>query len=747
MIDLLKLSRKNITNMWAILGDKWNYVKHNKFSNNLLEGFWCANEFLANGRTNYLLNLEDRIANLSIYGYIDFITIEDLKNSFKKGNDKRYPFEYKIYYEKLYQYKNIKVNYLYPPNIFTNTLLPAKYAGGLYNGYIIEVNVKDGYIKIADDLNFADMNFKFYNYVFVDDNDNPFIIKNIINNKIFYKQLIDKTSPIVGEINIQNKFELSNNEDYICIPNRNYLLIKFKEFDYLADTYSNQTKLSEESISIFSPNCYVLDNFNINQFGKPIGLTDNSYENLKQTDTLPEVESKIFKLWKVNQRPYNFQQPFRIGAIIADQSYASTINGEEVIFDIDLPNKKVYTSKLESEVYGRIVRFKDVPTNLQSIFSYNGINTETYSIVILTGDYNNLGFTKSNLIFIDGIVYKIKKIFDSQYFEVDKEVMPGTFQRKIQILSSNFIKIYNLNPDTIDSNSDVTYNVIPFRTVAWGQKTWESFVWGEIYGKKVYTKCEFKIPEIGKKYLFGDPFVQTLQVDYFENSVFPDFVQKQLALDNKNFSQSNVEEYTKAKSLVLLPYLNNSNFNRNTYLELLANESLDLITTEDKESIIVKDFGIWYNSPGVTSKEITSTSYNLKYVRMNFETKGGIFGLQVDSKTNNRTKNGMLSFYLRVNSGSVKIGLSDNESYLTAANFKNIFYNKSNWIHKRIFINIDELDINKIIIESYDDSTEIDIFGIEFITSIPEFSEKLYNNKNIFNEFMYSNDYKLINLL
>lgn len=446
MIDLVKNTRKNKTSLWSVIGDKWNYVMYNKYSNAQLESLWTLNDIMANGRVNYLLNLEDRISQLSTYGYIDFIIINDLKKSFVKNINSDFPYEYKIYYEDLFQYTGIKVNYLFPPEVFTNTLLSAKYTNTFYNGVIVNVSSKEKWISFAQDIKLTNAKTTFKNYIFIDENDNPFSIQDIKQNKIFYKNIINNTIPKIGEFFIKNKFELIKNIDYSFKEYDNYLILKFKPQPYVVDMNVVPNNFSQENIDLYAPSCYVLDNFNLVQLGYPIGFKDSHYNKLVESgDKFIDAENKLFKIWKLNQRPYNFKQIFRLGAIIADQAHATTINGEEIIFEINMAEKKIKTSKLKSRIIGQVIRFTDLSEDLQTEFEYTGIKKDLFKIIHLNDNFNSIGLNRSDLLLIDKEIYKVKKILSDKYFEVDKPLNPGIFNRVIQVLSGNFIKIYTVN--------------------------------------------------------------------------------------------------------------------------------------------------------------------------------------------------------------------------------------------------------------------------------------------------------------
>lgn len=297
---------------------------------------------------------------------------------------------------------------------------------------------------------------------------------------------------------------------------------------------------------------------------------------------------------------------------------------------------------------------------------------------------------------------------------------------------------------TISNPND---NIIPFQKVVWGQKNWGDFIWGELRAKPVNKITEFPKLEIGGRYLYGDPFVQTLLIDYFEDSIYPEFIQKQLALDNKEFTQNNVKEYIKNKTLLLLPFFNYSQYTREKSLKHLVTASGSFLTTNNQDNLILEGQNVWTSSSDVTFTEIEKTTYGLIYENLKFLEKGNFAVYNFKKELENDTNINVLSFYLRVNSGKIRIGLANDNSFLTATQDKFISYDSNKWIHKKIFFNTSILNVNRILIEAYTDNTEIDIFGIEYIPGVPDFSEKIHMTKEIFTDFFSSNDYRLINLL
>ena len=106
--------------------------------------------------------------------------------------------------------------------------------------------------------------------------------------------------------------------------------------------------------------------------------------------------------------------------------------------------------------------------------------------------------------------------------------------------------------------------------------------------------------------------------------------------------------------------------------------------------------------------------------------------------------------FIKKKSGKVKVGINNDASFLTLttkkviADIQNLDWNVLNIIIDRSKINQDS---NKILIEAFEDNTEIDIFGIEFWNSIPAYYGNLVKNKQIITDFINSHDYRTINII
>lgn len=758
MINLLKLTRYNKSNIWNIIGDKWAVVKNNIFSKKQIESFWAGNELLTSGRINYISNFYDRLLQLSNYGVLDFLILENIKDNLTISGEinSEYPYYLDIFFNDIYQYSGINITYLYPPKILTNNLLPAEYTKNLLTLFISNIDKKNNIISIAEDNVLTKVLCNFENYIFVDDDHIPYKINFFDNNKLHYTSLIANKTPKIGSLNIYNKCELFLDIDYKVENFKDKARIKFKNLNFIKSIYEKNVNINKENINLYASDCYVLDNLNLELFGKPIGLDYNHYNVLSNNNDPRSVDQKIIKLWKLNQRQYDLKQAFRLGCIIADQSHANTIDGKEIIYDINIEEKKVFTSKLKTVLTGVIVNFENIPEDLQPIFKYIDTDTKKFNILKLENNYNNFGLDINDKIFIDNKSYDIKKIYDSKYIELKTEVAGGSYTKIVKILDGNNKKVYNLNdygaeeqfvynsvPGEITNLSDIN----PFTKIKWGEKIWGTFIWGEQSYKKVHEKTRFNSLNIGNEYLYGDAFVQTVLLDFYENGLITDFIQRDLAIKNKLFTQSNAEAYLKNKNLIISPFLNYSFKKESKLLEELATEDNEIIQTEDGYNIILSDNSNWNSVGTVTTTYITKTIYNFSYTNYNFTNKFDKLLLDVDVLLNNKTGISLLSFFMKVNSGMVRIGVSELNNFYDTNSCKFMAYDTNKWINGKIYFNINEINAKKIIIEALADNTEIELFGTEFFNSVPDFSEKLNKNKELFNNFISSNDYNLINLL
>lgn len=758
MIDLLKLSRYNRPNIWNLIGDKWAIVKDNIFSKKQIDSFWVGNELLTSGRINSISNYYDRLMQLSSYGVLDFLTIENVKDKLIINNEvgTEFPYYLDVFFVDLYQYSGININYIYPPKMLTNTLLPAEYNKNLIKLFINSIDTKNNRINLAEDNLLTRILCKFKNYIFVDDDHIPFKINFSDKNALYYSPLVSNKTPKFGSLNIYDKFELYLDIDYKVENFKDKIRIKFKNTDFITSIYETNKNINKVNLNLYAPNCYTLDNVNLELFGKPIGIDYNSYNILSNNNNNRSVEQKILKIWKFNQRQYDLKHAFRLGSIIAEESHATTINGKEILYKIDKELKKVYTSKLKSILKGNIVNFQNIPDDLQPIFKYIDTDMERFNILKLDDNYNNFGVNINDKLFIEGACYEIKKIYDSKYIELKTELLGGAYTKLIKVLDATNKKIYDLNEygieeqftfDSVPGETTNLSDINPFSKIKWGEKVWGSFIWGEKSYKKVNDKTKFNSLVLGNEYLFGDPFVQTVLLDYYEKDLITDFVQKDLAIKNKLFTQSNAEAYLKNKNLVISPFLNYSFKKESTLLEELSTEADEIIQTELGQNIILSDYSRWGTIGDIISTKITKTIYNFSYTNYLFTNKFDKLLLDIDSKLNNKTNISLLSFFLKVNNGMVRIGISDHNNFYDTNACKFMVYDTNKWINGKIYYNIENINANKIIIEALSDNTEIELFGVEFFNSVPNFSEKLNKNKELFTKFLSSYDYNLINLL
>lgn len=759
MINLLKISRYNKPNLWTILGDKWDVVRNNIFSKKQIDSLWSANELLASGRINYISNFYDRLLQLSKYGVLDFLIIENVKDKLIVNNEAgtMYPYYLDIYFNDIFQYSGINISYMYPPKILTNNLLPAEYTTSLLKLFINSIDSKNKVLSIAEDSSLTKVLCDFKNYTFIDDDYIPFKIELLKNNKLYYNEIVADKIPKLGSINICNKFELTLDKDFTIENFKNKVRFKFKNILFINDIFEINKNIISSDINLFASNNYVLDNFNFETFGKPIGLDYNNYTTLLSNNEIAKTEDKVLQLWKLNQRDYDLKQSLRLGAIIADQSHATTIGGRELLYKLDIPEKKLYTAKIKTILTGTIVNFLNIPADLQPIFKYVDTDDNKFNILKIENNYNNLSININDKLFIENNYYEIKKIYDDKYIELKTELLGGDFTKIIKVLDYTTNKVYSLNDygyedqfvfDSIPGEVTNLSDISPFNKVKWGDKVWGSFIWGESQFKKVFDKCRFNSLAVGNEYLYGDPFVQTLLVDFFDGNLLTDYIQRDLAIKNKEFNSSNAEAYLKNKTLILSHFLNYSYKREEGFLEELATQDNELLQTENSQNIVLSDYySTWGTIGNVTSELVTKSIYNFTYTNYKFEDKFDKLLLNIDSILNNKTNISLLSFYIKVNSGLVRIGVSESNSFYNNDNFKFMIYDTNKWFNGKIYFNIKDINAKKIIIEALTDNTEIELFGTEFFNSVPNFSEKIHKNKELFNKFISSNDYNLINLL
>src|SRR5690606_17641933 len=234
--------------------------------------------------------------------------------------------------------------------------------------------------------------------------------------------------------------------------------------------------------------------------------------------------------------------------------------------------------------------------------------------------------------------------------------------------------------------------------INFGDAKFGDFKWGEEQYKFVYGKCKYPNTELGIKFLYGDPLQQTILLNFYEKHVDLNYIKKQLAIKNREFKSHFINDYYLSPVILVLPFLNYSyNFD---------------INQDDVSSG-------WTTNTTVTLKE--ESEFSFKYSNVNFTSGGQYLRKSVDLSTENKTGLSLLTFYIRVNTGYIRYGISDSNSFFTDTAYKKIFSDKNDtkWEKIDIFIDKSKIGTNSvnILFESLEDSTNIDIFGIELFNS------------------------------
>jgi len=736
MLDLTKISRKSdVKSIWNILGSKWRNIRANKATADGIESLWATNEILASGRINGLLNIYNRQAQLNLFGMKDIFVLEDLSSNIKKPRKDGFNYEFKIQYEDVKCINGAKTKYIFSPIYFTNTVVPPEYLPIIYQGYISKIRPKQNKINITKDTVFNTNGYKLKGYIFYDKRKIPFIIKSVGKDFIIYESLFIDFEPVEGEIIIVDKYELRINENFISENYDNLLKLRFKPFPVISTLLDEPKDVFNTNIDLFTLNMLILDNMIEQHFGSTIGVKPEHTEAFKISgDDAYSVDQKIIKLWRTNQRPYNFMQVFRLASILSDFKSIESIDNPEIIYQIDKPGKKIYTGKLKEEVIGTLASFNTMASSLQTIYDNPKYDKTEYSVVKLEVKYNTYGLDNGDIIIIDDVMYKIKKIYGEKYIQLDGVVAEGPYFRTLKIIPKESIKIYDVEPYGFEEQYDPTldkHDKLNLGIVKFGNEKWGNFKWGDMLFKTVNSICEFETPLVGSEFYYGDALNQLILLDYFEEGQPSYYIQRALASENKEFSQLNADTLNKNKVLLIAPFL--------SYSHRFSINEVDLRTETN-----------WVLSGGTTTELIQRTNYIFAYSKVNFASAGDYIYQPIDLSTNNTNGLSLLRLFIKKNSGKVKIGINNDASFLTMTTKKIITDIQNNeWNVINIFIDRDIInqDSNKIFIEAFEDNTEIEIFGIEFWNNVPAYLEKLIKNKQILTDFINSTDYRTINIL
>jgi hypothetical protein len=488
--------------------------------------------------------------------------------------------------------------------------------------------------------------------------------------------LIAKTIPKIGSIKLVDKYELKNEENFKVEIFKDFVKFKFKKFEVLDILQNKKVNVFDTENSFFAPQVFVVDNFIANTFGMPIGLTKEHIDTLSENNLTPiQIDEIIFKLWRLNQRPYGFQQFFRLGSILSGEPISLSLSEPEIIYNIDIPARKIKTAKLKAEMIATATKIASTSLTLsESLFS----NQNDLTIFKLENPFNTFGLLSGDIIIDGEESYVIKRIFGSKYIEVDRVISSSNSLRKIKILSSTTKREYSVNDYGFEEQFDDTKNLahkVDIQIVRWGGGLqWGNFIWGDHNRPDVNPLCQFPIPKIGDEKFFGDSFSQTLLVDFAEGNINPRIVQKYLALQNKEFSKYNGDNVNKKRTLLIAPFLNYGE-------KYLFNP--DTINSDEG----------WTLSAGTTSEIIEHTDYIFTHSNIKFDQKGDYIKYGIDLGLNNSTGISLLKFFVRKTKGSIKIGINPDASFLTTTNKKKFVSINDNdqWIYINLFIDRAEI--------------------------------------------------------
>ena len=726
MIDLLLNIRKpDVRGIWDILGSKWKRAAYNKQNVAPIESLWSINDILTGGRINSLVNIYQKQVQLTNFFLLDFLIFEG--KNFKK-NKTTFSNEIKIFYKDINLYPNSNVKEFIVPAVITNQLNGAEFLTPLISDNIYSVDEKQKVISLirgGEIENIKDFNYK--NYIFIDSKNVPFIIKNISFNKIYYDTILTNTKPAIGNLKIVDKFELYLNEDFIYKKYKDFIKISFKDFYYIENNVVNNFFNTENNL--YAVNVPCADTFEREHFFKPLGLTETDYENLKNEDnSWFDVQDKIYKIWKISQRIFNFEQIYRISSILADEDIVKSITDTEIIYEIDPADRKIKTGKYKKLLYGLVLSNENLPPNLKDEES---LENNFPNIIGLTNGNNTFGLSFGDIVVIGNYYYKVTKILSDKYFKVDKEIINNNYITEIKLLPKDSLRVYEPNEYGLNEFFDEASNkhnktlisVVKFNpSLIWGNFKWNEFL------SEINSSTNFSKPYVGKELLYGDTFSKIINVDYAERNINPYFAQKQLAIKNREFVQENVDEILSRKTLVLDHFLNYSDVEK------------------IEENVIESD--IWQNDANVSYFKKSFSSYSLTYTNVKMPVNNERLYLEITPENSN-----LFRFFIRKKSGKLKAGIVNisEEALSFSFNNCNYFWNTeimedNIWYPMNIFFTDKGLK-NYILFENELKDTEFDIFGMQVFKNIPSFIQKLNKNKAILEKLIFQYDIETINLL
>lgn len=775
MINIGPTTRKNsVGSLWQVIGDIWEKVKINEDSRKYVEGMWTGNSILADERLNILLNTYDRLVQRYYQAYKGVMRLDNFSTKvIKRQRLDGFNIEYKYFFNELE--KNVR--YIYSPKFLTNDYRSPDLIEELFTCVIHRIYPKQNKIVLLVDSLSGEIQEGLKGCFFLDSKNNQFVIEKMNHNELIYKKVFKDTVPFEGEMKIYKKFELENNVDYKIEIEEDFMIFRFKDYKYINEDSDLVSFFDQSDTHLYGFDIPYIDRYCEINFGYPVGLTDEDFTSLRKSGfTWPEINQMILDIWKIDQRVYGFDQIYRYAAIFSGNEISRGIREPLYLYSNDVEKEFVLLSKSKNIVDSDVITGGMIPDYIR-ISNKITVLDKTNFLKIKSFVLNDIFL--NDPIILDKETYYVKKNIDNVYLELDREVVGHPSSNIINILDKDRIKLYDLNNygkyELNDYNlllngemSNLSDILDVTGTISWGERPWGSFNFGNLYYQQIHPQCRFKPLDIGREFLFGDCF-QPYILPNFYYSYDPDtagtesqkyltgeqysspiiikdpnkevpyyFIQKQLALDNKEFTENNFKQYRLNKTLLLLPFFN--------YSEKLDIAEINLFRRSGWGSDGTVETNYLYNDfYGYTNVKSTAASED-DYCNIYHE---------IDPFTNNKTGKSILRLFLRVNKGKIKVGVSG-DIFLENSNTKFIFQEQkknnedlSEWEYVNIFIDNNLLTQNaryNIVIESFG-SSDYDIFGVQFYKNIPDYFERLFKNRKVLEKFVSSNNYKLINLL
>jgi len=783
MIKIGPSTRKNdVDSLWQVIGDIWTKVKLNDYSKKYVEGLWLANSILADERLNILLNTYDRLVQRYYQAYKGVMRLDNFPTKVvRRQRLDGFNIEYKYFFKELEN----NVRYIYPPRFLTNDFRSPNLVDELFRVVIHRVYPNLNKVVLLENSLDDSFTENLNGYFFLDYKNNPFVITKIKKNELFYKRVFSNIDPVEGEIIAVKKFELENEVDYKTEIEDDFIIFRFKDFNYI-DSSLPEKFFDKPNTYLYGFDIAYIDTFCEVNFGYPIGLTDDDFNNLYKSGlTWPEINQIILDAWKIDQRVYGFDQIYRYAALFSGNEIFRGLREPFYLYSNDYNKGLVFLAKSKNFIDSDIITGSFIPEDLRRNNNITELNKNNF-LKLKSFVLNDI--LVNDPIIIDKETYYVRKNINGQYIELDREVFNHPVSNIINVLDKSTVKAYILDeygkkelntfiklPNGEMSNLSDILDISA--TVPWGELPWGTFKFGESYYQQIHPQCRFKPLEIGKEYNFGDAFQPYVLPNFYfayepdtagteskkyenvddkiyglpiimkdPNKSVPNYyIQKQLALDNKEFTENNFKEYSLNKTLLLLPFFNYS-------------EKEDI--EENNIFSIRSNWNDWVGSGTGESEYIYTDFYNYTSIKTTSTNNGdsnlfvSTFHL-INPFTNNKSGLSLLRMFVRVKKGKLQVGIGTAYGFHTDIH-KYIFEEKKikdqetpKWEFINIFIDNNLLTPGQsyhILLSSFGIS-EYDVFGIQYYKNIPTYFEKLYKNKKILEKFLSSNNYKLINLI